>query len=77
MRCRTVAVPGNGTTAKTDVLEAGAALLQSKAPLEAINTCVNGFHFASGGMQARMEAHHFCATACCAVAPQMPDLAAN
>jgi hypothetical protein len=56
-----VAPPGADTTAKTELLEAGAALLQDKEPLEALNAYMNGFHFYNGNMQAQMEAHHYCA----------------
>jgi hypothetical protein len=48
-------------TAKTDVLEAGAALMQNKEPLEALNAYMDGFHFYNGNMQGQMEAHHYCA----------------
>jgi hypothetical protein len=48
-------------SAKTATLEAGAALLQDKQPLEAINTYVDGFHFYSGDLGSQMEAHHYCA----------------
>lgn len=52
---------GSDTTPETDVLEAGAALLQDKEPIEAFNAYMDGFHFYSGNMQAQMEAHHYCA----------------
>jgi len=45
---------------KTQVLEAGAAVLQNKPPIEAINTYLDGFHFYSGNLQGQMEAHHYC-----------------
>jgi hypothetical protein len=56
-----VRAPGSPTTAKTDVLQAGAALLQDKAPLEALDAYMNGFHFYNGDMAGQMEAHHYCA----------------
>jgi hypothetical protein len=56
-----VNAPGADTTAKTDVLEAGAAALQNKEPLEAINAYMDGFHFYNGNMAGQMEAHHYCA----------------
>jgi hypothetical protein len=56
-----VEAPGADTTAKTDVLEAGAAILQNKEPLEALNAYMNGFHFYNGNMKGQMEAHHYCA----------------
>jgi hypothetical protein len=56
-----VNAPGADTSAKTDVLEAGAAALQDKEPLEALNVYMDGFHFYNGNMAAQMEAHHYCA----------------
>jgi hypothetical protein len=56
-----VAAPGADKTARTDMLEAGAATLQNKEPLEALNAYMNGFHFYNGNMQGQMEAHHYCA----------------
>jgi hypothetical protein len=53
--------PGAETTAKTDTLEAGAAVLQDKEPLEALNAYMDGFHFYNGNMAGQMEAHHYCA----------------
>jgi hypothetical protein len=55
-----VKAPGSGTTAKTDILEAGAAALQSQPPIRAINAYLDGFHFYNGRMQSQMEAHHYC-----------------
>jgi hypothetical protein len=52
--------PGGDTTSKTQALEAGAAVLQDKAPLDALNSYLDGFHFASGNMAMQMEAHHYC-----------------
>ncbi len=52
--------PGNPESAKTKVLEGGAAVLQSKPPIDAINVYLDGFHFYSGNMKAQMEAHHYC-----------------
>lgn len=45
---------------KTRVLEAGAAALQDKPPIEAINAYLNGFHFYNGRRKVQMEAHHYC-----------------
>ena len=56
-----VNAPGSEKSAKTDVLEAGAAALQSQPPLRAINAYLDGFHFYNGRMQGQMEAHHYCA----------------
>jgi hypothetical protein len=55
-----VATPGAGETATTKALEAGADMLQEKAPLDALNAYLDGFHFYSGDMKGQMEAHHFC-----------------
>ena len=55
-----VTAPGAQESAKTKVLEAGAALVQNKPPIEAINAYLNGFHFYSGKMNVQMEAHHYC-----------------
>ena len=55
-----VVAPGAAESAKTKALEAGAAALQNKPPIEAINAYLNGFHFHNGDMKAQMEAHHYC-----------------
>ena len=55
-----VAPPGAETTAVSRVLDAGAAALQDKPPLEALNAYLDGFHFYSGNLQGQMEAHHYC-----------------
>lgn len=55
-----VVAPGAPESAKTQVLEAGAAALQNKPPIEAINAYLDGFHFYNGRPQAQMEAHHYC-----------------
>lgn len=52
--------PGLPTTAGTTTLEAGAAALQSKPPIDQINAYLDGFHFYNGNMKAQMEAHHYC-----------------
>lgn len=52
--------PGEETSGKTQALEIGAALLQSKPPIQALNAYLNGFHFYNGNMKAQMEAHHYC-----------------
>lgn len=56
-----VTPPGEEKSAKSQTLEAGAAMLQGKAPLEALNVYMDGFHFYSGNMNGQMEAHHYCA----------------
>jgi hypothetical protein len=45
---------------KTRALEAGAELLQRKAPLGELDAYLDGFHFYDGNLQAQMEAHHYC-----------------
>lgn len=55
-----VKASGEETTLKTTVLEKGAALLQGKDPLEALNVYMNGFHFPNGELTVQMEAHHYC-----------------
>ena len=52
--------PGGEKSAQTRVLEAGADLLQGKAPLRQLDAYLDGFHFANGNMSAQMEAHHYC-----------------
>jgi len=56
-----VQAPGKREAVSTRVLELGAAALQDRPPIEAINAYLDGFHFYSGAMQAQMEAHHYCA----------------
>ncbi|MBA1196263.1 OBAP family protein [Pseudomonas plecoglossicida] len=55
-----VETPGRPESAKTQVLEAGAATLQAKPPIEAINAYLDGFHFYNGHPDVQMEAHHYC-----------------
>jgi hypothetical protein len=55
-----VDTPGAPETGETKVLEAGADLLQGKAPLRALDAYLNGFHFYNGRLQSQMEAHHYC-----------------
>ncbi|WP_419899127.1 OBAP family protein [Roseomonas sp. USHLN139] len=42
------------------LLDAGAALLQGKAPLNAMNLYLDGFHFYADDMGRAVEAHHYC-----------------
>jgi hypothetical protein len=56
----TVQAPGADTSATTDALEAGAALLQDKPPLGALDAYLDGFHFYNGDLEGQMEAHHYC-----------------
>lgn len=52
--------PGDATSLRTSLLDAGAAALQQRAPIEAINAYLDGFHFYNGRPAQQMEAHHFC-----------------
>ncbi|HAB03928.1 MAG TPA: DUF1264 domain-containing protein [Pseudomonas sp.] len=55
-----VQTPGRAETATTRLLDAGAAALQSKPPIDAINAYLDGFHFYNGHPEIQMEAHHYC-----------------
>jgi len=55
-----VDTPGRPESAKTQLLEAGAATLQAKPPIDAINAYLDGFHFYNGHPDVQMEAHHYC-----------------
>jgi hypothetical protein len=52
--------PGADETTKTEVLEAGAALLQTDSPLDPMNVYLVGFHPMKADPMHQMEAHHFC-----------------
>jgi hypothetical protein len=52
--------PGQRESAKTQALDAGAAVLQDKPPVDALNAYLDGFHFYNGDIAAQMEAHHYC-----------------
>jgi hypothetical protein len=52
--------PGADRTAKTAALEAGADLMQAKAPVEKIAMYLSGFHVSKGDPTMQMEAHHYC-----------------
>lgn len=52
--------PGADKVTKTKMLETGADILQSKAPLHKLNMYLDGFHFYNGQMNGQMEAHHYC-----------------
>lgn len=56
-----VTPPGAPETAKTETLAAGAALLQSQAPLRPMDVHLVGFHAAKDDPSMQMEAHHYCA----------------
>lgn len=55
-----VTPPGAEKSAKTKILETGAAILQDKTPLDAINVYVDAFHFHNGSLDRQLEAHHYC-----------------
>ncbi|WP_150801498.1 OBAP family protein [Pseudomonas fluorescens] len=55
-----VVAPGEEKTATTRTLDAGAALLQSRPPIDALNAYLDGFHFYNGHPDFQMEAHHYC-----------------
>ena len=52
--------PGEPPTATTRALETGAAVLQDKPPVEALDAYVDGFHFYNGKLEVQVEAHHYC-----------------
>jgi hypothetical protein len=51
---------GTETTAKTDVLKAGAKALQKDSPLAPMDVYLVGFHPMKEAPEHQMEAHHFC-----------------
>jgi len=51
---------GSDEEVTTQVLEAGAALLQGNSPLDPINVYLVGFHPMKENPSHQMEAHHFC-----------------
>ena len=57
-----VDTPGRDQQPGTRLLDAGAALIQDKPPIDAINSYLDGFHFYSGNMDGQMEAHHYCSS---------------
>lgn len=52
-------IPGEKTSGKLQTLESGAAVMQSRPPIDAISTYLDGFHFYSGNQKGQMEAHHY------------------
>lgn len=52
--------PGRDESVKTEVLETGAAMLQTDAPLEPMDVYLVGFHPMKDDPGHQMEAHHFC-----------------
>src|SRR5690606_8984972 len=55
-----VSTPGAEESARTNALEAGAALLQGNGPLGKMDMYVVGFHPMKDHPLHQMEAHHFC-----------------
>lgn len=55
-----VPAPGRAESARTDVLEAGAKLLQDNGPLAKMDVYLVGFHPMKDDPSQQMEAHHFC-----------------
>ena len=55
-----VDAPGTPAKVSTRALEAGAAVMQDKPPIAALNAYLDGFHFYNGNMKSQMEAHHYC-----------------
>lgn len=54
-----VNTPGAPVAGKTALLDKGAAALQSRPPIDAINIYLDGFHYYCGNRQGQMEAHHY------------------
>jgi hypothetical protein len=54
------AAAGEPRSTQSRILGAGAAVLQAKAPLNAMNLYLDGFHFYADDMGRPVEAHHFC-----------------
>ncbi|QXY85534.1 DUF1264 domain-containing protein [Salmonella bongori] len=52
-------IPGEKTSAKLRTLETGATVIQSRPPVDAISTYLDGFHFYNGDKNGQMEAHHY------------------
>jgi hypothetical protein len=52
--------PGADRTAETTLLETGANVLQSTAPVNQISMYLNGFHPAKDDPAMQMESHHYC-----------------
>jgi hypothetical protein len=51
---------GAPTSPKTDALKAGATVMQTHAPVNAMNVYIVGFHPMKDDPEHQMEAHHFC-----------------
>ena len=59
-KATTTAPEGAPTSAKVDTLKAGAAALQTHAPVNGMNVYLVGFHPMKNDPEHQMEAHHFC-----------------
>lgn len=59
-RSSTVTPAGAEASAKTELLKAGAAVIQTDAPPAAMNVYLVGFHPMKEDPSHQMEAHHFC-----------------
>lgn len=55
-----VAPPGDAKSGSTKVLEVGAKILQTNAPLQGFDIYLNGFHPMKDHPEHQMEAHHYC-----------------
>lgn len=53
-------VPGREESTKTDVLETGSEVLQTKEPFNPMDIYLVGFHPMKEDPEHQMEAHHFC-----------------
>ncbi|MGZ5071107.1 MAG: OBAP family protein [Methylobacter sp.] len=51
---------GQGKTAKTEMLEVGAAMFQANSPLKSLDIYLDGFHASKEDPSHQMEAHHYC-----------------
>lgn len=54
-----VTAPGDKASGKLQMLDSGASVMQSRPPIDAINTYLDGFHFYNGDQNGQMEAHHY------------------
>lgn len=60
MREQQVTPPGRDTSAKTEVLKAGAEIIQSNLPTDKLDVYLVGFHPLEDDPHHQMEAHHYC-----------------
>ena len=51
---------GHGHPARQQALDVASSLVQRKRPLEAVSTCLNGFHFYADDLGRQVEATHLC-----------------